>query len=449
MPASPFRSSFAGQARLFLRCCALGGWLSLAGFARAQSWNLSWSDEFNGAAGSAIDATKWQFEYGDLKVNDELEWYCGPPGDPRNQQPCGSNPGNASNAYIDGNGHLVIQAFRITSATAPGSKAWTSTRMNTANHPASFQYGRIEASVKLPVGPGIWPAFWALGTNIDAVDWPNSGEIDFMEDVPASGGLGPSIVKSTIHGPTYSGGNGIGQDFKFPLKGATGPDVTSFHTYGAIWSPSMLQFYVDDPANVFFVRTASDVPGGASQWAFNHPFFLILNLAIGGANSWPGPPDATTPSPALMLVDYVRVYTPAAIAAPTMTATPIHLATDGSASGMVTLTAPGETGGRHTSGGGGIVYLECTGAPAGASCTIDSGNPLSSAVVDLRHTNSGRATIRLARQDASGAALPSSGAPLPSSSASAVESYQLTVTAHTVSGDSSTVRVRVSSGNRP
>lgn len=439
MPAARFFSAFVRRARFLLQCCTLAGLLSAGVFAHAQTWNLSWSDEFNGDGNSAIDGSKWQFEYGDLKVNDELEWYCGPSGDARNQPPCGSNLDNASNAYIDGKGHLVIQAFRITSATAPSSKAWTSARMNTANHLASFQYGRIEARIKLPVGPGIWPAFWALGTNIDTVDWPNSGEMDFMENVPASGGLGANTVKSTIHGPTYSGGNGLGQDFKFPAEGANGPDVTTFHTYGAIWSPFVVQFYVDDPGNIFFVRTASDVPGGVSQWAFNHPFFLVLNLAIGGTNSWPGAPDNTTPSPAQMLVDYVRVYTPAEVPAPAMTAGAIGLNAGGSGSTTVHLTA-------HA--GSGLVYLECSGAPAEAACLIDSGNALDSHVVDFRASGSATASVKITTVASPARGVPSSQA---SGSVSANDvsattpdgPYTLTVTAHTLSGVTSTVKVPV------
>jgi len=395
-----FRSPAGGLAcRLVLVTACL-----LTVSASGQTWTLSWSDEFNGSANTPIDSSKWQFEYGDLKVNNELEWYCGPAGDPGNQPPCGQE----SNAFIDGEGDLVIQALRVSPDTAPSSKAWTSARLNTANNHASFQYGRIEARIKLPTGPGIWPAFWALGTNITTADWPNCGELDFMENVPAAGNLGPKTVKSTIHGPTYSGSNGLGQDYSFPANDPNGTDVTSFHTYGAIWSPSMVQFYVDDPASVFFVRTASDVPGGPSQWAYNHPFFLLLNLAIGGTGSWPGPPDSTTPSPARMLVDYVRVYTPSDVTAPSMRLRPSAAGAAPAMSRVIELTR-----------GSGLVYLECTAAPAPATCAIDTGNPLNSHVADFRISRAASATVRFTR------ATPGN--------------YTLTVTAHTVTGNTSTV----------
>jgi len=183
--------------------------VSLAGTGRAnaQTWNLipSKSDEFNGPANSSIDRTKWRFDYGNLHVNNELEWYCGPVGDPQNAAPC--DPAKP-NVFIDGSGHLAFQAFRISDTLVNGS--WSSGRMQT-NGTMTFQYGRLEASMSLPVGAGLWPAFWALGSNIFAgVPWPGCGEMDFMENVPASpGGLGPTKIRSTIHGPGYSGGNGL------------------------------------------------------------------------------------------------------------------------------------------------------------------------------------------------------------------------------------------------
>jgi beta-glucanase (GH16 family) len=339
-------------------------------------WTPQWCDEFNGAPGTPIDNTKWEFERGDLQVNNELEWYCGPAGDPANQTPCDQNPGGASNAYIDGNGHLVIQALRITNDTAPSSKAWTSARMTTGSGLGSFQYGRIEARMQLPVGPGIWPAFWSLGTNIGTVGWPASGEMDFMENVPASGGLGPNKIRSTIHGPGYSGANGLGHDFDF----TGGASVTGFHVYGAIWSPDMVQFYVDDPANIFFVLTPSDLPAG-TQWAYNHPFFLLLNLAVGGTQSWPGPPDQTTPSPAVMLVDWVRVYSAGTIAGPNITpAGAITVNPGSSGSTSLTLTSTSGTGN---------VYLECSGAPAKSTCTL---NPH---VVDFSATGNATSMLQI------------------------------------------------------
>ena len=178
-----------------------------------------------------------------------------------------------------------------------------------------------ESSIALPIGPGIWPAYWALGNNISSVGWPVSGEIDFMENVPASGKSwartlsNPLFTAAIPPAIAIAAATAWDKAYTFPSNDVNGTDVTTFHTYGAIWSANMVQFYVDDPTNIFLVRTASDVPAGMS-WDFNHPFFALLNLAIGGTGSWPGPPDNTTPSPAVMTVDYVRWYQPAAITGP-------------------------------------------------------------------------------------------------------------------------------------
>jgi len=350
-----------------------------AGRASAQTWNLvsSQSDEFNGPPNSLIDSSKWRFDHGNLNVNNELEWYCGPVGDAQNVTPC--DPSKA-NVFIDGSGHLVFQAFRINTTLANGS--WTSSRMQT-NGTMTFQYGRLEASMKLPVGPGLWPAFWALGSNFATVPWPGCGEMDFMENVPSSAGLGPTKIRSTIHGPGYSGGNGLGQNFSFP-----GGDVTSFHTYGAIWSPNMVQFYVDDPSNVFFIRTANDVPGGSSQWVFNHPFINITNLAVGGG--FPGNPDSTTPSPATMLVDYIRYYQAAPVQAPTIGNPPSITVKAGATTGNSSTLMIGDTM------GSGRAYLSCSTTAPKAACSIATGNPLNSNVIDFTSSTTASATVTVA-----------------------------------------------------
>ena len=354
--------------------------LAAAGRTDAQTWNLvpSQSDEFNGAANTPIDTTKWHFDYGNLNVNNELEWYCGPVGDPQNAAPC--DPTKA-NVFIDGSGHLAFQAFRINNTLVNGS--WTSSRMQT-NGTMTFQYGRLEASMQLPVGAGLWPAFWALGSNFATVIWPGCGEIDFMENVPASGGLGPTKIRSTIHGPGYSGASGLGQDFTFP--GAS--DVTSFHTYGAIWSPNMVQFYVDAPSNIFFIRTANDVPGGSGQWVFNHPFINITNLAVGGG--FPGNPDSTTPSPSTMLVDYIHYYQAGPIQAPTMGNPPSITVKAGATTGNSSTLLIGDTM------GSGRVFLSCTTTAPKASCAITTGNVLNSNVIDFTSSATASATVTVA-----------------------------------------------------
>lgn len=379
-PISPSsRHNLVAILRLFAICL---GYVALTFTTAAQTWNLAWSDEFNGAANSAINPQNWQYDTGILNVNNEVEYYCAPGS---STAPC--NP-NTPNAYIDGNGHLVIQALRISSNTAPYSASWTSARLNSGNNLQSFSYGRIESSMSLPVGSGLWPAFWALGTNIGSVGWPASGEMDYMENVPASGGLGPTMISSTIHGGNsssdcYCGGHGIGKKYTFPATDPNGTTVTTFHTYGAIWSANMIQFYVDSPASVFFVVTASDIPSGF-MWDYNHPFFLLLNLAVGGTGSWPGPPDSSTPSPAVIQVDYVRVYTPSAVAGPSMTAPAMNVSAGQSGTSTVSL---------NSTAGSGRVYLTCaTNAPK-ATCSVGSNDALNPYTVDFSQSATGTATV--------------------------------------------------------
>jgi beta-glucanase (GH16 family) len=260
--------------------------------AAAPGWTLAWSDEFDGPAGKAPDPAKWVSAVGrdrDGWGNRELEYYCAP-GSPAPCDP--SRP----NAVLDGRGNLAISA-RLSSGT------WTSARLNTQGR-ADFRFGRIEARMRLPAAAGLWPAFWMVGADIPAVGWPACGEIDMMENVPARvpGGLGPDRVKSTLHGPGYSGVRGVGRVRVFPGGGRVDD---GFHVYGAVWSPGRVAFYVDDASKPFFTATRRDLPR-KKAWVFDKPFFLIMNLAVGG--SWPKNPDASTPNPATMLVDWVRVY---------------------------------------------------------------------------------------------------------------------------------------------
>ncbi|HXO35451.1 MAG TPA: glycoside hydrolase family 16 protein [Candidatus Acidoferrales bacterium] len=386
----------------------------------AQSWTLAWSDEFDVAAGSPINSSNWQYDTGILKVNNEVEYYCAPAS---STPPCVSA---APNAYIDGNGHLVIQAIRINSSVTPYSGSWTSARLNTGRNLRNFQFGRLESSISLPVGAGLWPAFWALGNNIGGIGWPASGEMDFMENVPASGGLGPNAFRSTIHGGNsssscYCGGNGLGQSYTFPIKDHSRPTVAGFHSYGAIWSTNMVQFYVDDPRNVFLVRTVNDLPAGFS-WDFNRPFFLLLNLAVGGTGSWPGPADGNTPNPAVMTVDYVRWYKPSAVAGPTMSAAPISVKSGGA--GSATLSV-------NSTSGTGRVYLSCTTTAPKATCSINSGDVLNTYTVDFSKTGHGSATVKLTTI-ANPPGLPKGGR----RNATRPGNYSVTVSSYTVSNTS-------------
>lgn len=264
--------------------------LNLGASAPAQTWTLVWSDEFNGPAGSPPSSSNWTYDTGNSGFgNPEIEFYCIAGS---NTAPCStSHP----NAYQDGHGNLVIRAIRNSSGQ------WTSARLKSQGL-RQFQYGRIEARIRLPVGDGLWPAFWMLGSNIASIGWPRCGEQDIMEWVQS---YTPTTTSSTTHGPGYSGAKGIYARYTFPNGGRT--DDNSYHVYGVIWGPDSIQYYRDSPSNIFLTTTPKDLPPGA-PWVFRSPFFLLLNLAI-GKGGFPGATDATTPPTASMLVDYVRVYT--------------------------------------------------------------------------------------------------------------------------------------------
>jgi beta-glucanase (GH16 family) len=371
----------------------------------AQDWGQPvWSDEFNGVRGTPIDPAKWDYKIGIMHVNNEVEYYCAP------ATTTGGCDPSKPNAYLDGNGHLVIQATRLNPNNAPYSGSWTSARLST-NGLESFQYGRVESRLSMPVGPGIWPAFWALGSNIGSVGWPECGEADYMENVPASGRLGPNMISSTLHADSPAGAYGLGGKYTFPSG-----DVAGMHVYGAIWSPGMVQFYVDDPAKAFFVATAGDMTNG-QVWRFDHPFFLILNLAIGGLDSWPGPSDATTPSPAVMTVDYVRIYKAAPVPAPAF-GNPVPIAVKaGAATGnSASFTV-------RNAAGTGRVYLACaTDAPA-AACEVTTTDLMNVHTADFAITPTVTATVKVTTtansQDRAG---------------TPPGTYRATVNAYTVSG---------------
>ncbi|MFE9561630.1 lectin [Streptomyces sp. NPDC006487] len=243
---------------------------------------VTFSDEFDGPAGSAVDGGKWQIETGDNVNNHERQYYTA---------------GNR-NAALDGQGHLAITARRENPANYQcwyGRCEYTSARLNTAGK-FTTTYGRVEARMKIPRGQGMWPAFWMLGSDIGQVGWPNSGEIDVMENV----GFEPSTVHGTLHGPGYSGAGGIGAGYALPGGQAF---ADAFHTFAVDWSPNAITWSVD--GTVYQRRTPADL--GGRQWVFNKPFFLILNLAVGGY--WPGDPNGSTLFPQQLLVDYVRVST--------------------------------------------------------------------------------------------------------------------------------------------
>jgi beta-glucanase (GH16 family) len=254
--------------------CAIGlAALQAQNAAPPDSWRVVWQDEFDGAAGTPPNRAKWTYDLGQTGWgNAELQNYTN----------------SSENSFHDGQGHLVIQAIALPDGH------YTSARLKTQGL-ATFTHVRVEARMKLPSGQGIWPAFWMLGADIATVGWPRCGEIDIMENI----GKEPAMVHGTVHGPGYSGGKGIGAPFTVDA----GRFADAFHVFAVEWQPGDIRFSVDGVTHKRI--TPADLPQGAA-WAFDHPFFLLLNLAVGGR--WPGNPDSTTQFPQRLTVDYVRVY---------------------------------------------------------------------------------------------------------------------------------------------
>jgi beta-glucanase (GH16 family) len=252
----------------------------------SSAWKMVWSDEFNGPAGAPPNPNVWTHEVGDGSAggnpgwgNREFEYYTN----------------STDNAALDGMGNLLITARKVGPTGGPhcyyGPCTYTSARLVTKNK-VELAYGRVEARIRLPAGEGLWPAFWMLGTNIDRVGWPKSGEIDVMENV----GRQPRRLYGTVHGPGYEGtGLGGTYDAASDLAGA-------FHTYAVEWKPGTVSWSIDGAP--YFTATSHDV--APNPWVFDHPFYLLLNVAVGG--SFGGPVGTGTTFPQSMAVDYVRLY---------------------------------------------------------------------------------------------------------------------------------------------
>jgi beta-glucanase (GH16 family) len=267
-------------------------------------WRLVWSDEFNESDGSAPDPRKWTCDIGvggDGWGNQELEYYTNSP----------------RNVVVQG-GNLVISAVKekytgrnirpegqdqnqspglTTAEQGTVTREYTSARLKTQGL-FSQTYGRFEARIKMSYGQGMWPAFWMLGDDSDKVGWPRCGEIDIMENI----GKEPSKIHGSIHGPGPSGSATDDMTATYTLP--AGQNFSdAFHIFALEWEPQAIRFYVD--GKLYDTAIPSGLPKGTG-WVFNHPFFLLLNLAVGG--DWPGSPDDSTHFPQQMLVDYVRVY---------------------------------------------------------------------------------------------------------------------------------------------
>lgn len=235
--------------------------------ANAASWNLVWSDEFNG---NSLNTSNWVAETGTGSGgwgNNELQYYTN----------------RSQNLQVTG-GNLVITARK----ESYGGMQYTSARIKTQGL-KSFKYGKIEARIKLPSGQGLWPAFWMLGDNITSVGWPKSGEIDIMERINHEG---------NVHGTVHWDANGNASFGR--ASGAL--DFSQYHVYSIEWDANYIRWFVDGVQfNEILIQN-----GVGNTEEFQKPFFILLNMAVGG--NWPGSPNSSTPFPSQMLVDYVRVY---------------------------------------------------------------------------------------------------------------------------------------------
>jgi hypothetical protein len=268
----------------------LGGAL-IANRTTAQAWEqfiigntpgrtLVWSDEFD-----SINTANWNHEVGGHGWgNNELEYYT---------------PGQNVFVQFDSQAGSNVAVLEARSGNPGGFSCWygscqyTSSRMTTQNK-RTFRYGRIEARMKLPQTQGIWPAFWMLGSNIPDVNWPASGEIDIMEHV----GFEPEITHGALHGPNYFGATPFaGTHYLNEIVSA------NYHVYAIEWDTNNIHWSVDGTR--FYSVSRSQVQN-YGNWVFDQPFFLLLNVAVGG--NWPGSPNGSSTFPQRLFVDYVRVY---------------------------------------------------------------------------------------------------------------------------------------------
>lgn len=234
-----------------------------------EGWTLVWHDEFDDAQ---IDRQNWTFDLGGHGWgNGEMQYYTD----------------RQENARTE-NGFLVIEARQ----EKYEGNYYTSARLKSEGL-QEFQYGRLEARLKVPEGKGFWPAFWMLGSNFSTAGWPDCGEIDIMEFL----GKEPDLIMGTLHGPGYSGALGFS---KWNRQSYNVAD--DFHTYAIEWDQDQITWFYDGSA--YYTVTREDV--GSRSWVFDQPFFFILNLAVGGTLG--GLVSLETVFPSQYLVDYVRVY---------------------------------------------------------------------------------------------------------------------------------------------
>jgi beta-glucanase (GH16 family) len=245
------------------------------------TWQPVLTEDFDGPAGSAPNAANWNVMVNGSPYNDEKEYYTNRP----------------SNVMLDGSGHLVLTAQKesfVDASGVPSAQPYTSGRIETKDKVMPL-YGRIEARIQMPAGKGLWPAFWMLGQNIDTVQWPQCGELDILE----LRGSNPTSITGSLHAPGYSGTKALHGDY----TKTTGSFADGFHVFAVEWQADGIRWLVDDVP--FAWRTPQGLQNIFQKWDFDHPMYIILNLAVGGI--YDGDPTAATPMPSQMLVDYVKV----------------------------------------------------------------------------------------------------------------------------------------------
>jgi len=228
-------------------------------------WDLIWQDEFDG---SSLDTTKWKVDVG------------------------GNGWGNNESQYYTAQGNLNIQNSLLTitaKAEQFGNNQYTSAKIKTEGK-FNVRFGKIETRMKCPMGQGLWPAFWMLGSNHSTIGWPKCGEIDVIEHINS---------ETKVHGTAHW--DNVGHIY---WGGIINNDPTQFHNYSIIWDSTKIQWFMDD--QIYYQLNTLNGVNGTEE--FQNSFYLILNLAVGG--NWPGYPNANTIFPAEMLVDYIKVYQP-------------------------------------------------------------------------------------------------------------------------------------------
>jgi beta-glucanase (GH16 family) len=245
------------------------------------SWVEVFRDDFDGPTNGAPDPAIWNVERRERGQNQELDF----------------NTTERTNSHLDGQGHLVIVALEERYEVAPGrlsTQPYTSARLNTRGR-VEMRHGRIEARIRLPAGRGLWPAFWLLGSNVEEVGWPESGEIDILE----LAGSRPHVVSGSLHGPGYAGAAALSRDVA--LDSAIFAD--DFHVFALEWTTDGIRWLLD--GDVYHQRTKAGMEALGLRWVFDGDFYIIVNLAVGG--SFDGPPDESTQFPSRLSVDYISV----------------------------------------------------------------------------------------------------------------------------------------------